>query len=553
MSLLATAANLAWWATCKPAHRTFAVALHDPRRAQLEILRDCVARNADTSFGRAHRFEQIDSIDSFRRRLPLREYEELEPWITAGGLTAERVLHLTPTSGSTGAKKRIPFTASLQRQFNAAIGPWIADLFTSDPSLAAGCAYWSITPPPRKDNQDAFDDDAAYLGGARKRLVEAILAVPARALRGIRDDDIDGFRRITMRQLLLRRDLRLISIWHPSFLELLLDYAETNWHSLCDEIERTHRPRARQLRAAGYGNWRAIWPDLALISCWTDAHAARSARALARRLPHVRIQPKGLLATEGFISIPFASAHPLAVRSHLVEFIDLDDEHHSRPCLADELRIGGVYTLALTTAGGLYRYRLHDRVRVEGFVARTPSLRFEGRDDATVDRFGEKLHEQFVSTALERTMRELKLETAFALLAPDDDDEGESARRYLLFIQHPAPPLCLAPRLDEALQANPQYACCRALGQLEPVGVVPIGEDGYQTYAQAMIAAGQRLGDIKPAALSAWTGWMKVFASARSATKRQEADQFPAVAVGEVAAQREEATSSSPGGVPGPR
>ena len=504
MSFLATAANLAWWATCQPAYRSFGAALNDPRRVQLEILQQTIAANAGTAFGREHDFVGIDSVERFRERVPLRSYDSLGTWmdrIAAGErsvLTSEPVLRLTPTSGSTAARKLVPFTRSLQRQFNNAISPWIADLFRIDPTLLGGCAYWSITPATKANDNAEFADDSAYLGGARQRLVNAILAVPADAVRGI--EQMDRFRHVTIRHLLARKDLRLISVWHPSFLELLLDYAEAHW----DEFDI---PR---LRSIDRGDYARAWPNLSLVSCWADAHAAGPAEALSRRLPRVRMQPKGLLATEAFISIPFAGSHPLAIRSHFVEFID----DAGRAWLADEVRRGWSYSLAVTTAGGLYRYRLGDRVRVEGSLGRTPSLRFVGRDDRVVDRFGEKLNERFVAGVIDQTLRGFGMRSPFAMLAPDGD-------RYALYLELDAPaPPALAGQLDAALRENPHYDYCRELGQLARVEIVVIEKNAYAIYAGALAeSAGMRWGDIKPAALNDRLDWSAIFGVA---SRRQE-------------------------------
>jgi hypothetical protein len=220
-------------------------------------------------------------------------------------------------------------------------------------------------------------------------------------------------------------------------------------------------------------------------------------------MPQVRLQPKGLLATEAFVTIPFAGGYPLAVRSHFFEFLDDAGQAH----LADELEIGAAYTLVVTTAGGLYRYRLGDRVEVTGRIARTPSLRFRGRGGSIVDRFGEKLSEAFVSSAIRETFASLGIDSPFAMLAPDQD-------RYTLYVQLPTPPpQQLAAALDQALRANPHYAYCCDLGQLRPLAVFPIAGDAYRAYTQALTAAGLRLGDIKPTALSPRSRWDATFAA----------------------------------------
>src|SRR5262249_29613534 len=138
---------------------------------------------------------------------------------------------------------------------------------------------------------------------------------------------------------------------------------------------RARPARAALLRECDPDDVRAIWPDLSLVSCWADGPSRAPAEQLARRLGGVPVQPKELLATEGVVTIPLDGLHPLAIESHLFEFLDAD----GRARLAHELDEGGEYTPLVTTAGGLYRYRLGDRVRVDGFVERTPSLTFVGR------------------------------------------------------------------------------------------------------------------------------------------------------------------------------
>ena len=141
-----------------------------------------------------------------------------------------------------------------------------------------------------------------------------------------------------------------------------------------------------------------IWPRLSLISCWADGPARAAAALLARRCEGIALQPKGLLATEAVVTIPFDGRHPLAIRSHFFEFVEPD----GRVRLAHELQRGMEYTLLLTTGGGLYRYKLCDRVIVDDFVHHTPSLRFLGRDDRVSDLFGEKLSDGFVAGVLEQ-------------------------------------------------------------------------------------------------------------------------------------------------------
>jgi len=524
-------ANAAWLAASLPAWVRFRRALDEPEKTQREILRRLVAENTDSKFGREHGFSSIRCYEEFRERVPAADYESLEPWIARirrgepDVLTSEPATRLMPTSGSTGGRKLIPFTAGFQRELNAAIGPWMVDVFQEHPTVALGPAYWSISPALLESREESavpvgFDDDSAYLGGLRQRFVEAALAVPS-ALRLARD--VRDLRYLTLLCLLRQRGLRMVSVWHPSFLTLLLEALPACWDELLHDVEHggcrravglpsevsravnaNPQPRhATELRRVGPVNPQALWPRLRVVSCWADASAALPARELQRCLPQVVIQPKGLLATEAFVSIPFRGLHPVAVSSHFYEFAD----ERSVVKLAHELQHGRCYRVIVTTSGGLWRYQIGDFVEVDGFVGRTPSLRFLGRGGNISDLCGEKLAETFVTRAIEAVLASCKTEARFAMLAPEND---EGHWRYTLFIEGEAGD-SLGIRLDTELRTNPHYALCRDLGQLRPLQLFRIRASAYKMFCAVAAAEGRKLGDVKPQSLSPRTDWRRHF------------------------------------------
>ena len=433
MNLKAAIANSLWSATNLPSYLQFRRALQQPEVVQKKILETYLESNAQTAFGQAHGFNSIRSYEDFTNRVPLMDYEDLEPWIErirrgeANVLTRKPVTRLVPTSGSTGARKLIPFTGGLQREFNAAIGPWLIDLLRQSPGIAGGPAYWSITPlVGNAETTDSgvpigFDADAAYLGGTRQRLARTVMAVPDE-LRFV--EDLEIFRYVTLLCLLRQRELRLISVWHPSFLSLLLDALPANWQELLSDIYSGQckyanalpplvraalklRPlsrRADELHIAEPQKPESLWPHLKLISCWGDGSAGFAAASLKKHFPNVMLQLKGLLATEAFVTIPYDGLQPVAVRSHFFEFIDDAGAVYR----LHELRAGQTYEVVVTTAGGLWRYRLRDRVQVTGFIGQTPTLRFLARNGNVSDLFGEKLSEAFATEAIQETMATLR-------------------------------------------------------------------------------------------------------------------------------------------------
>ncbi|MBQ7783773.1 MAG: GH3 auxin-responsive promoter family protein, partial [Oscillospiraceae bacterium] len=87
-------------------------------KVQERYLRELLRKNADTVYGRKYGFGSIGSYDDFAAAVPLTVYEDYEPYISAMAqgednvLTAERIKLFELTSGSSGGKKMIPYTAA---------------------------------------------------------------------------------------------------------------------------------------------------------------------------------------------------------------------------------------------------------------------------------------------------------------------------------------------------------------------------------------------------------------------------------------------------------
>jgi hypothetical protein len=524
--------NTAWLLGCLPEARAFAGATRHVAEAQGRLLADLLHRNRDTEFGQLHQFTRIAGPHDFQQRVPLSRHEDYAAAIERiaacrqGVLTRDPVELFEPTSGSSGGAKLIPYTAGLRRQFQRAVAAWMADLFLGRPALRHGRAYWSISPALAEERHTAagirigFDSDAAYLGTATRWLLRHLLAVPGEVAAAA---DIERFRHETLRHLLAARDLALVSIWSPTFLTTLLAALEPRHEEICLDLRRAGMARRADeivaiLRAADPmpAKLRRLWPRLTLISCWADAAAARYVPALQDLFPHVEIQPKGLLATEGCVSFPLIgrSGAALALRSGFFEFQELTSPE--RLHLAHQLDGGGRYRVVLTTAGGLYRYQLRDEVEVVGFEKQCPLLRFLGRADGGSDLVGEKLSEQQVRELLEQLLRGREMSTTFAMLAP----VHACPPRYRLYLEgsvsagDSAAVRRLADDLEAGLCANPHYAYARRLGQLAAAEVTVLESRGaaWEAYQQACVARGMTVGNIKPAALDAASDWVEIFA-----------------------------------------
>ena len=462
----------AWQWSCLPAAQRFAEALADPLAAQVS----CLARSGLDRRG--------------LRRLPLTTWQDLEPWI--GRLRAHAdpaIERLVPTSGSGAARKLIPWNRPLAREFRTGIAAWFARLAVQHPDILDGRGYWSITPPITVDHGMSatpigFADDTAYLGGRWGGLVARTLAVNPQMVAGAVGDEL---LHRTCLGMLACPDLRLISVWHPTFLLALLEHLAQQQERLLHDLPPAHRSR---LRDQSFAQPAALWPDLRVISAWADGPAAAGAQQVMERCSGIAFQAKGLLATEGLVSIPWSALHPLVVTAHAYEFL-LADGSVRWP---EEMQIGDQAEVLLTTGGGLRRYRLGDLVEVDGMVGRTPSLRFLGRLGRVSDLVGEKLDELQVQRIL--TTAGL----SGALLQADGDQRG-----YHLLLPRglrPADQLtAITSDIEARLAHSQQYATARALGQLRPLRGVQLSCSTSELLISWATHRGQRVGEAKPPAL----------------------------------------------------
>jgi GH3 auxin-responsive promoter len=188
------------------------------------------------------------------------------------------------------------------------------------------------------------------------------------------------------------------------------------------------------------------------------------------------------------MTIPLADGSPagvLDVTTHYFEFIPEAEGDSPNPTVlgAHELTEGATYFILLTTAFGLYRYNIHDVVRVAGFHNRAPLIEFLSKGAHFANLTGEKLSEYHVTQAMAEVLRELDVAlTAYSVVPCWPDNEATNGTGaefeqpyYGLFVERDdlsetAIGHQLAERLDMRLrQVNIEYDNKRASQRLGPM------------------------------------------------------------------------------------
>ena len=535
--------NLCIWVTTLPNWCLFYLLRTHPQFIQLRILKNIIKSNTSTLYGKEHQFQDIKSFSDFQKQ-PITTYSDYEGYIEQikhgdkAILTSQPVMLLQPTSGSTTGSKFIPYTHMFQQEFQRGLNTWICNVFFRFPSVLVGKQYWSLSPSTMFANQESskirigFDDDTGYIDNFKKWFISRILCVPAMVSQ---ISDSEAFEYITLLFLVKENNLRYISIWSPTFFTALLsklnkysamllnDIAKGTIHeSISLELKLREKLlshispdafRASQLSSIKLEekhNWKKIWPQLAAISCWADGSASIFVDSLKQLFPSVIIEEKGILATEGIISLPLGDLKPLAYHSHYIEFQEILTKE-VLPLW--EIQEGQKYSVILTTSGGLYRYRLQDIVEVNGFVGDIPCIKFIGRESSCCDMVGEKLHEEHINFIFNKLITALSCKFVFQLVAPT---LKERILSYTLFVELSSDQSYNLTQIqsffEKELITNYHYDHARKMDQLAPLRIFSIAQgSGLQKFINYHQNKGQKLGDIKNVMLSRDLNWNNVF------------------------------------------
>jgi hypothetical protein len=473
-----------------------------------------IRRNQNSRFGREHGFAGIRTVADFRAQVPVRTYEDHQPYLSkvlAGDVTAlfahgTKVLMFAMTSGTTGEPKRIPITEELFREYKRGWLIWGGGVYGDYPSLMFKktlqlSSDWQQYRAP----SGVPCGQISGLAATTRPRPGQYLFVPPVATARIHDPAARHY--ATLRFALATKNIGMVVTANPSTLIDFARRADQQSESLLRDIHdgtlscnvpaevrellnpairRRNRRRARELErlASRQGVLlpKDAWPELEALAVWTGGSIGVFLPKLPELYGDTVVRDHGLSASEGRMTIPISngtSAGLLDFYHHYFEFIPVDEHGKPSPMVleAHELKKGRDYYILLTTSGGLYRYDIHDVVRCVGFRGQAPMLEFLNKGKNFSNLTGEKLSEHQVVRAVEKSFREMQLPIEFFTVAP----VMEAHARYILLVEQRnrwGREAELAMRVHANLaRLNEEYAAKCASGRLLPLAVrdVPAG------------------------------------------------------------------------------
>ncbi|MGB9600202.1 MAG: GH3 family domain-containing protein, partial [Myxococcota bacterium] len=338
----------------------FDEAVKDPERFQRDRIREILERNMDTEFGRKYGFSQIKSPEEYRDKVPIQNYDLLEPYIEKikdgekNILTSDEVIFFGRTSGTTGAAKFIPVTRSFLQEYKLPRRVWMRQVINEMPGLVygrlltihspkiegrtrGGIPYGSITVAMGADNlglpiargfheipMEVFfidDFDAKYYYILRFALEMEISVIAA-----INPSTILLFvKKLTEHSDRLIKDLKNGDI-DPDFKvdrivrQRLLKLLKPN-HQMAEKIGLSRDKH-------GFVKPVEIWKRLCGLMCWKGGFGSYYISQFEPYFDNLPIMDYGYAATEGNFAIPISTKRDdnvLIPYGHFLEFISERD------------------------------------------------------------------------------------------------------------------------------------------------------------------------------------------------------------------------------------
>ena len=439
----------------------------DPAPLQRDLLLRLVRRAADTRFGREHGFEKVRSVEDFRERVPVQDYDSLRPYFERArdGAEDETWPGAPECFAMTGSSKYFPHTKSSLKSSLASGGDAMAAYLVRSGDrhvLRASVAFLGGSPALGR-----FASGVPW--GDNTGIVEASAPAWMRAFRVPSSDVLslaDWEEKLAAAaKELSRKDVRVL-VGLPSWTLLLLDAVE----------------------AAAKASIRDVWPSWRGFLHGGVAFAPYAV-TYRRRAGEGIVFVDCYAATQGgVLAVGDRDGDPsLALvldRNVFFEFVPLDDPDGARVGVG-EVEAGRPYLICVTTDAGLWAYQIGDVVRFTS--TRPPRVVLEGRRRFFLNAFGEHVTQEEIERAVADAAAEHGAEVREFAVLPEYPDARKSRGRHTWIVEFGAPPRDLrrfAATIDGSLKRwNDDYRAHRAGDrQLLPPAVRPVAPGTFAAW-----------------------------------------------------------------------
>ncbi|HEY8927891.1 MAG TPA: GH3 auxin-responsive promoter family protein [Mucilaginibacter sp.] len=442
---------------------------------QQKTFEHLIQKAKNTAFGKDHRFEAISNYEDFKKNVPIRDYEQLRPYIDRVIRAEENVLwpgkpaYLSKTSGTTSGVKYIPISKeSMPEHIKAARNALLSYIHETGKA-------------------DFVDGKLIFLQGSPVLSEKA--GIQTGRLSGIVAHHVPGY---LQKNRMPSYDINCIEDWEEK-VDAIVNETKGEDMRLISGIPPWCQMYFDKLSAVSGGKKiKDIFPNFKLFvhgGVNYEPYRARMEESIGFAIDSIETYP----ASEGFIAFQDSQKEKglllMADSGIFYEFIPTDEffnENPTRISLKD-VELNKNYAIILNTSAGLWGYSLGDTVK---FVSKDPyKIVVSGRIKHYISAFGEHVIGEEVEHALLSVANQLGIDIVEFTVAPQvTPPKGELPYHewFIEFGKEPADIKAFALDVDRALQKKNIYYFDLIEGNiLQPLVIQSLKKDTFINYMRS--------------------------------------------------------------------
>ncbi len=356
-----------------------------PAKYQHKTLQYLVEKAAGTVFGKDHSFDTIQHYDDFKRNVPIRDYEQLKPWIEPLVKGEENMLwpgrpeYFSKTSGTTSGIKYIPVTKdSIPNHIHSARNALLSYVHET------GRAKF-------------LDGKLIFLSGSPTLTDTA--GIKTGRLSGIVNHHVPAYLRTNQ---MPSYETNCIEDWEAK-LEKVIDETLAEDMTLISGIPPWVQMYFDRITERTGKKVKEVFPNFSLFvygGVNFEPYRAKLFESIGKQVDSIETYP----ASEGFIAYQDTQTEEgllLLLNSGIFfEFIPAEEYFNENPrrLLIEEVELGVNYALVINNNAGLWGYSIGDTVK---FVSKDPyRVLVTGRIKHFISAFGEHVIGEEVEKAM---------------------------------------------------------------------------------------------------------------------------------------------------------
>lgn len=455
-------------------HRRIKNIHKDPIGKQKRIFSYLIRKAGSSTFAKDHSFSQIKNYEDFKKRVPIRNYEALRPYIDKIMAGSENVLwpgsplYLAKTSGTTSGTKYIPITkASMPNHINSARDALMLYAHHSK-------------------NYTFFNGRTMFLSGSP--LLEEIAGINTGRLSGIVNHHIPS---VLQGGQLPSWETNCIEDWDVK-LEAIIDETLGQDLRLLGGIPPWVQMYLDKLREKEGKDVKDIFKNLSVFVTGGvnyEPYKKQIEASIGKAIDTVEYFP----ASEGFFAyqdLPHNEGLLLNIDSGIFyEFIPLEEygKEDARRLDLSEVELDQNYAMLISSNAGLWAYDIGDTVQ---FVSLKPHrIIVSGRVKHFISAFGEHVIGSEVEQALHETVKAHSADVIEFSVAPNIKEvQTESHHEWFIAFNKPPKDItAFSAELDRQLcEKNSYYNDLIKGGILKKLKVRSIKKDAFQLYMSSI-------------------------------------------------------------------